>query len=96
MKLNVTPRAKLDPDTDRRFREISHQVNMLSEGALSAAYNARTAAPTTGTYAQGDVLRNSTPTEAGASGGKYVVTGWICTAGGSPGTWLPMRVLTGN
>ena len=55
-----------------------------------------TAAPTTGTWAQGDTCRNTSPSEAGAVGSKYVVIGWVCTASGSPGTWLAMRVLTGN
>ena len=49
-----------------------------------------------GTWAQGDRVRNSTPSEAGAAASKYVVTGWICTVAGTPGTWLPMRTLTGN
>ena len=49
-----------------------------------------------GTWAQGDVIRNATPAEAGSAGSKYVVTGWICTASGAPGTWLQCRVLTGN
>ena len=78
---------------------LSHtngQVNQLTEGNLAAVHNARTAAPTTGTWAQGDVIRNAAPTEAGTAGSKYVVTGWVCTASGTPGTWLPCRVLTGG
>jgi hypothetical protein len=55
-----------------------------------------TAAPTTGDWAQGDVIRNSTPTELGSASSKYVIAGWICTASGTPGTWLPMRTFTGN
>ena len=39
-----------------------------------------TAAPTAGTYKQGEITYHSTP----ASGGN---AGWICTAGGTPGTW---------
>ena len=95
-KLNVTARQKLDPDTDRWYKEIARQVNAISEGSIAGAYNARTAAPTTGTYAKGDTIRNSAPAEAGSASSKYVVTGWICTVGGTPGTWLPMRTLTGN
>ena len=38
------------------------------------------AAPTTGTYAQGDIVFNNAP-----SAGGFV--GWVCTAGGTPGTW---------
>jgi len=76
--------------------QTNGQINLLTEGTLAAVHNARTAAPTTGTWAQGDVIRNATPAEAGSAGSKYVVTGWICTASGAPGTWLQCRVLTGN
>jgi len=38
------------------------------------------AAPTTGTYLQGDIVYNSAPTAGGN-------IGWVCTAGGTPGTW---------
>ena len=96
MKLNVTPRSALDPETDRWRREVARQVNGLSEGSIAAAYTARTAAPTTGTWAQGDQVRNSAPVEVGSASSKYVVIGWIAVAGGTPGSWLPMRVLTGN
>ena len=29
-------------------------------------------------------------------GGKYIVTGWICTVSGTPGTFKESRVLTGG
>lgn len=96
MKLNPTPRHVAGPDETRWAREVASQVNALAEGRLSGAYTARSAAPTTGTWAQGDTARNSAPTEAGTAGSKYVVTGWVCVAGGTPGTWRDMRVLTGN
>jgi hypothetical protein len=96
MKLNVTPRVNADAETTRWYREVAQQVNALSEGQVSATYNANTAAPTTGTYAQGDFVRNSTPVEAGIIGSKYVVKGWVCVAGGTPGTWVQARSLTGN
>ncbi len=38
------------------------------------------AAPTTGEYAQGDVVYNIAPASAG-----YI--GWVCTVAGTPGTW---------
>lgn len=97
MKLNTTPlAAQNDPAMQREFREHAQQVNALSEGRITAAYNALPSIPTAGTYAQGDFVRNSAPVEAGAAASKYVVIGWICVAGGTPGTFLPMRVLTGN
>lgn len=96
MKLNTTPRVNVDAETARWYREIANQVNALSEGRIVGFYTAAAAAPTTGTWAQGDIVKNSAPAEAGSASSKYVVTGWICTVAGTPGTWLPMRVFTGN
>jgi hypothetical protein len=78
------------------FREFASQLNSLSEGKIQAVTNSGTAAPTAGTYAQGDKVWHSAPVEAGSAGNKYVVIGYVCVAAGTPGTWLPMRVLTGN
>lgn len=39
---------------------------------------------------------NTTPAEQGSSGSKYVVQGWVCIAAGQPGSWVQMRMLTGN
>lgn len=78
------------------FSNIENKVNGLAEGRVYATHNAYTAAPTTGTYAQGDFVKNSTPSEAGSASSKYVIIGWICTVSGTPGTWLECRVLTGN
>jgi hypothetical protein len=96
-KLNTTPRiVQQDPVLIRELREHATQVNNLSEGKLSAVYNAYTADPTTGTWSQGDFIRNSAPSELGSGGSKYVIFGWICTVSGTPGTWLQCRFLTGN
>ena len=62
------------------FRRVETQVNGLSEGALAARYQAASAAPTTGTYAKGDIVWNSAPTSGG-------FIGWVCVAAGTPGTW---------
>jgi hypothetical protein len=78
------------------LRGIARKLNGLASGAVSARDGALTAAPTTGTWAQGDEVRNAAPTELGTAGAMYVVTGWICIAGGTPGTWREMRFLTGN
>lgn len=53
-------------------------------------------APSTGTWATGNFYWNSTPSETGETGSKYVTLGWSCTAGGSPGTWVGVRAFTGN
>lgn len=42
-----------------------------------------TAAPTTGAHGQGEIVFNRSP----ASGRPM---GWICSAAGTPGTWLPL------
>lgn len=76
------------------LRQLAVQVNALSDGLISASYRA-TAAPTTGQHLQGDFAKNSAPTELGTAGSKYVITGWICTASGAPGTWKECRTLTG-
>lgn len=96
MRLNKTPRKPVDAETDLWYRQIAQQVNGLTEGGIAAVHNAQIAAPTTGTWAQGDQIRNSAPVEAGVALSKYVVIGWVCTVGGTPGTWVQMRVLTGN
>lgn len=95
-KLNVTPRVNVDAETARWYREIANQVNALSEGRIVGFYTAATAAPTTGTWAQGDFVLNSEPSELGTAASKYIVHGWRCTVGGTPGSWLQLRCLTGN
>ena len=87
------PLARFLYDT---LQAIVRKVNGLSDGRLFAVDAVATAAPTAGTWALGDFVRNSAPTEAGSASSKYVVFGWICTAGGTPGTWLQVRTLTGN
>lgn len=97
MKLNVTPRIpKADPALIRELKDHAQQVNALSEGRMVGTYNALTAAPAAGQFNQGDFVRNLTPTELGSPGSKYVVHGWQCVVGGTPGTFVPMRFLTGN
>lgn len=75
---------------------VAVKLNGLASGNYSARDGQQTAAPTTGTWRQGDMVWNSNPTEAGGAGSAYVTVGWICTVSGAPGTWLPMRTLTGN
>lgn len=44
------------------------------------------AAPTTGTWAVGEIVYNNAPATAG-----YI--GWVCTVAGTPGTWKPFGVI---
>lgn len=101
MKLEVFPRFPADKAQMERkltdlFRATNVQVNQLTEGTVSAVHSASTAAPTAGSYAVGDFVRNSAPAEAGTAGSKFVVMGWLCTVGGTPGTFVACRALTGN
>lgn len=80
----------------RMWADMAIQVNATSEGQIQGAYNALTSPPTTNSYKQGDFIRNSAPIELGTAGSKYVITGWICSVSGTPGTWLQCRSLTGN
>ena len=96
MRISKTPRQNVDAETAQWMRELATQINALSEGKAVALYQSASSAPTTGTYAQGDFVTNNTPTELGTAGQKYVIRGWICTVGGTPGTWVQCRFLTGN
>ena len=78
------------------FREIANLLNESAAWSITGSVNAYTAAPTTGTWYVGDVVRKSNPVEAGSASSKYVIIGYICTVSGTPGTWLEMRTLTGN
>lgn len=99
MRLNFFNRVPFDYNAQiitKLFTEIQNQVNGNTEGSISTSHAAMTAAPTSGTYAQGDFVRNSTPTELGSASSKYVIIGWICTASGPPATFVACRCLTGN
>lgn len=78
------------------LRAVGLKVNALASGRLSAKDETATAAPTVGTWQQGDEITNSAPTELGTASSKYVVRGWMCVASGTPGTWVQQRYMTGN
>lgn len=80
---------------NQAVRAIAQQVNSLSEGSQIAFYTALTAVPSTGTWAKGDFVLNSAPSELGTAGSKYIIHGWRCVASGTPGTWVQCRYLTG-
>jgi hypothetical protein len=80
------------------LRKIQTQLNGISEGAAEKVTNAATAAPSGSaqSYAVGDFVLNSAPSELGTAGSRYVIHGWQCVAAGAPGTWVQCRFLTGN
>ncbi len=106
MRLEENPQLPQNPDTDyarnlnfvlsRLLRNIASKVNGIGDGRIVGSDLVAAVIPTTGTYAQGDFIRNSAPVEAGTAGSKFVLVGWIVTVGGTPGTLLPCRYLTGN
>lgn len=83
------------------IRTICGQVNNLSEGKISARYNAQSTVPsgTAVAYATGDFVPDSNCTvRASVAPGvaaSYVRLGWVCIASGTPGTFVEARVLTG-
>jgi hypothetical protein len=106
MRLEENPQLPMQPDSpyaqnlnftlSRLLRNIAQKVNAIGDGRLNGSDLVAASIPTTGTYAQGDFIRNSAPVEAGGAGSKTVTLGWICTVGGTPGTLLPVKTLTGN
>jgi hypothetical protein len=94
VKLNVTPRASIkDPDLQRELREHATQVNMLTEGKMSAKYSALTAPPSTGAYDLGDYIPNKTPSIVGTAPNRYIVNGWRCVTAGDPATFVECKEL---
>lgn len=99
--LPINPESDYDRQLNRRLidtlRPLVNKINGIASGVFAAsADNAATTAPTTGTYASGDKVRNSAPAELGVAGSKYVIESFLCVASGTPGTWLEQRTLTGN
>lgn len=76
---------------------IDNQVNALSEGRLSGAYNAQSVIPVATVltpYAKGDFVRDTNASINGSAGAQYVRMGWICTS--APGGFTECRSLTGT
>ena len=97
MRLTTDPRLPSEAlELVRLLRDITSQINAISEGQQYAFHAALTAAPTAGDYAVGDFVLNSAPAELGTAGSKYVIHGWRCTVAGTPGTWVECRFLTGS
>jgi hypothetical protein len=97
-RLNVTNRVT-DAYNRQAFKDIlsdiQTQVNNLSEGHITATYNAQLVVPTTGQYAVGDFVPNKDIVELGVPGVRYVLRGWVCSVS-DPLTFLECRFLTGN
>lgn len=101
MRLEEQPKLPVDPRDlnfvlERVLKASANKVNQLADGRIGAVDNALIAAPAAGQFQRGDFVRNSTPSELGTAGSKYVIFGWVNVAAGEPGTFLQCRFLTGN
>jgi hypothetical protein len=75
------------PTTGALLRTITDGVTeVVNGGANRIRYG--NAAPTTGTHAAGDVVRNIAPVLLGVSPNQYWIDKWTCFTGGTPGVWL--------
>ena len=90
-RLPAEPARLLQQLTDR-MRDIVRQVNALTEGRQYAVHTAQASVPTTGAWAVGDFVLNSSPTELGSAGSKYIIHGWRYIGSG----FVQCRYLTGN
>jgi hypothetical protein len=52
----------------------------ITDNQMKGVTTGGTAAPTTGRWERGDLVRHSAPSASGTEG-------WVCTAAGTPGTW---------
>ncbi len=82
-------RDNIEVGPNANYRATWQQQRSTFFGAAPPAINE-------GTFRQGDIIWNSSPTEQGSAGSRYVIQGWQCVAAGNPGTWVQMRAPTGN
>lgn len=71
--------------------EVGADAELLAGQAKEQKIFYGSAAPTAGTWKQGDQVLDVSPT---VDGNNMLTYGWCCTAAGSPGTWVPMYVST--
>lgn len=64
--------------------EMTEYRNTIGTGAVRVSSG--TNAPSSGTWLRGDIIFNSSPSATG-----YI--GWVCTAGGTPGTWKGFGII---
>ena len=86
---NFAARAQFVTPDGRLTAEALKALSLLAAEPIYA-----TAAPTTGRHQTNELVRNSASAETGTAGNKHVVFGWLCVAGGTPGTWVPLQIPT--
>lgn len=65
-----------------RFESITLNNNTLLNG---------TSAPASGQWQQGDIVWNSAPILQNNGGSDFIILGWVCVSGGSPGNWVTLK-----
>jgi hypothetical protein len=89
MRLNLKQRisSRWDAEVMRGILgDIEMMVNLLASGSIQVR-GAMAAAPTTGSWARGDIVWNSAPSSLGT-------IGFVCVSGGTPGTWKTWGVIS--
>jgi hypothetical protein len=103
-KLVLDLKVPVDYDRSRLaeiIRAICSQVNTLSEGRITARYQAQVSVPASVAAQVGDIVWDSNATVRGSVSpgvaSSYVRAGWICTVE-SPtnATWQEIRWPTGS
>lgn len=74
-------------ETRRLMVEAVRQVGADVDQQTRRRGTEATAAPTSGTWRQGDVVWNAAPVAGG-------FVGWVCVVSGSPGTWRTFGAIT--
>lgn len=69
-----------DSDFSQPYKLRFFNNNVRTDTRGGKTYIFDTAAPTSGTWVQGDTVTNTSPTAGG-------FIGWVCVTGGTPGTW---------
>jgi hypothetical protein len=96
------PREYKKADFSEIIRAICNTVNSISEGRMTAFYNAQASVPTSAaaavSFAVGDFIPDSNCTVRGSAGSQYVRVGWRCVSPGSgaTATFVEARELTGT
>jgi len=65
--------------------DFNNKYLFSSNNDFIANYSTRSAAPSSGTWAVGNIVYNSAPASNG-------IVYWLCTTAGTPGTWQAIRV----
>ena len=92
VELNIIGGTFINNNVGTVYYERSHTKSTL--GKITITYDE--VIPIWRTWSVGDICYKVNPIVEGVSGSRYILQGWRCTVAGTPGTWVPMRTLTGD